>query len=98
MQHLTKEKVLLAYIVASLIIFAILISHLFMLLVTTNTITNVSAVGDLNGDGKVSIADVKIIDWVYSGIIEEPLADINGDGTIGIGDIKILDLIYSGIL
>jgi len=38
MQHLTKEKALLAFAVASLIL------YVFMLLVTTNTITNVSAV------------------------------------------------------
>jgi len=38
MHRLNKEKVLLAFVVASLILFA------FMLLVTTNTITNVSGV------------------------------------------------------
>jgi len=58
--------------------------------------------GDLNGDGKVSIADVKIMDLVYSGIDTDPehikRADLNGDDKVTIADVKILDLIYSGLI
>lgn len=60
MQHLTKEKVLLAFVVASLIL------YVFMFLITPNIITNVSAV-EANGvgvywDSELS-DEVSSIDW-----------------------------------
>jgi len=57
--------------------------------------------GDINGIGGVSIADVKIMDLIYSGISPNPdydiWGDINGDCNVSIADVKIMDLIYSGI-
>jgi len=56
--------------------------------------------GDINGIGGVSIADVKIMDLVYSGISPNPdydiWSDINGDCKVSIADAKVLDLVYSG--
>jgi len=54
--------------------------------------------GDVNGDGKVDIGDVKKVKLAYSGVIEEPRADLNGDGVVDIGDVKKIKLIYSGII
>jgi hypothetical protein len=59
--------------------------------------------GDINGDGVVSLADVGKIDLVYSRVITEPAwvidrADINGDGVVSLADVGKTVLIYSGHL
>jgi hypothetical protein len=58
--------------------------------------------GDINGDGRITLADVGKMDLIYSGIITDPelvaRADINDDGFVTLADVGKLDLIYSGIL
>ena len=47
--------------------------------------------GDINGDGKVSIADVTaLIDILLSGAEAPAWADVNGDGKVSIGDVTAL--------
>jgi len=59
--------------------------------------------GDINGIGGVSIADVKILDLIYSGISPNPDYDPWGAFitynliVVSIADVKVLDLIYSQI-
>ena len=44
--------------------------------------------GDVNGDGEVSIADVNaVIDMILTGS-NEPNGDVNGDGEVGIADVN----------
>jgi hypothetical protein len=59
--------------------------------------------GDVNGDGVVSLIDIGKLDLIYSRIIPPPryppyMPDINCDGLVGLVDIARLDLIYSGML
>ena len=51
-------------------------------------------VGDVNGDGEVSIADVNaVIDMILAGI-QDNNGDVNGDGEVGIADVNyVIDLI-----
>lgn len=58
----------------------------------------VTIAGDVDGDGKVDILDVKSVKLAYSGIIVEPMADIDGDGEINSLDVKKVKLIYSGLI
>ncbi len=56
-------------------------------------------VGDVNGDGRVTIADVTaLIDILLAGDVEyDPRYDINGDGRITIADVTaLIDLLLSG--
>jgi hypothetical protein len=66
-------------------------------------------VGDVNGDGKVSLADVGKLKLIYSGLIPGPpyidpttgkelMPDINGDGKVSMADIGKLKLILSQTL
>ena len=52
-------------------------------------------VGDVNGDGEVSIADVTaVIDMLVSGDTNHAVADVNGDGEVTIADVtRIIDII-----
>ncbi|WP_246294288.1 cohesin domain-containing protein [Paenibacillus planticolens] len=56
----------------------------------------VSPVGDLNGDGKISIGDLAIVANYYGKTKEDPnwetikFADLNNDGVIDIADLAIL--------
>jgi hypothetical protein len=65
--------------------------------------------GDVNADGRISLADVGKLDLCYSGIIPGPpyidpatgnelFPDINGDGAVTLIDVGKMDLIYSGLL
>lgn len=55
---------------------------------------NIIPIGDLNGDGHLSVSDVaKFVDMILTdsvSIEEYPYADVNGDGRISIGDISAL--------
>jgi hypothetical protein len=49
-----------------------------------------SAIGDVNSDGEVNVADVNtIIDTILT-VDTLPAADVNGDGEINIADINTL--------
>jgi len=59
--------------------------------------------GDVNGDGKVSLADVGKIILLYSLIIPQPhyppyVTDVNRDCHLDLGDVGKMILIYSGCL
>lgn len=57
--------------------------------------------GDVDGNGKIDILDVKKIKIIYSGLIditEIPWADLDGDGAANILDLKKERLICSGLL
>lgn len=61
--------------------------------------TNVSGgqpvvVGDVNGDGEVTIADINaVIDMILSGT-QDSAGDVNGDGEVGIADVNaVTDII-----
>ena len=48
-------------------------------------------VGDINGDGKVDIADVNAIINMMLGKVEAvPAADLNGDGNVDISDVNAI--------
>ena len=53
------------------------------------------AVGDVNGDGEVGIADINaVIDLMFGATGPQFLADVNADGEINIADVnKIIDVI-----
>lgn len=57
-------------------------------------------VGDVNGDGEVSIADVTaLIDYLLSpnSTLDEDVADVNHDGEVTIGDVTaLIDLLLGG--
>ncbi|MDY6302590.1 MAG: dockerin type I repeat-containing protein, partial [Bacteroidales bacterium] len=57
-------------------------------------------VGDVNGDGEVSIADVTaLIDYLLSPgtTLDEDVADVNHDGEVTIGDVTaLIDLLLGG--
>ena len=56
-------------------------------------------IGDVNGDGEVSIADVTaIIDYLIgqNDGINKPAADVNNDGEISIADVSdIIDMLLN---
>ena len=59
-------------------------------------------IGDVDGDGKVGIADVtELIDLLLTGntdIADHPAADVDGDGRVGIADVtELIDHILSGL-
>lgn len=58
-------------------------------------------IGDVNGDGEVSISDVTtLIDYLLSSdvnLIDKDIADVNRDGEVSIGDVTaLIDLLLSG--
>ena len=57
-----------------------------------------SAVGDVNGDGKVTINDVTtLIDILLSGDPTPASADVNGDGKVSINDVTaLIDYLLNG--
>ncbi len=56
------------------------------------------SIGDVNGDGDVSISDVTaLIDLLLSGGTASAEADVNGDGEVGISDVTtLIDMLLSG--
>jgi PKD repeat protein len=69
--------------------------------------------GDINGAGYVSLADVGLLDLIFSevppftcppydvnrpGLYYPYMPDINGDGIVSLADVGLLDLIFSGYL
>jgi len=58
-------------------------------------------IGDVNGDGEVSISDVtSLIDYLLSSdldLINKEVADVNSDGEVTIGDVTaLIDLLLGG--
>ena len=62
------------------------------------TILAIEDVGDVNGDGAISIADVSaLIDFLLDGEISTLLADVNLDGDITIADVAaLIDVLLGG--
>ena len=59
--------------------------------------------GDVNGDGRASLADVGKVKLIISGMIKPPyyppyIPDVNGNGIVSMGDVGKLRLIISGYL
>ena len=54
-------------------------------------------IGDVNGDGNVSIGDVTaLIDILLNGSEAPEVADVNGDGNVSIGDVTtLIDMLLS---
>jgi len=50
--------------------------------------------GDIDGDGNISILDLKRVKLALAGLIAEPEADLDGDGLVTILDLKKLQRIY----
>ena len=68
----------------------------------TCTVTTTGGVipGDVDGDGKIGIADVTdLIDLLLEGsldILSHPEADVDGDGKIGIADVtELIDMLLA---
>ena len=52
-----------------------------------------SVVGDVNGDGKVNVADISAIIDVMAGTLTYDKADVNGDGEVNVADISnVIDI------
>jgi len=66
--------------------------------VTFNVNVNTGNVGDVNGDGKLSIGDVTdLINFLLSGETPPAAADVNGDGKVSIGDVtELINMLLSG--
>jgi len=62
------------------------------------SVTVLRSWGDVDGNGRIDILDVKKVKLAYSGIIVEPFADLDDNGVIDILDVKKIKLIYSGLL
>ena len=64
-----------------------------------SNIEGFSPVGDVNGDGAISIGDVTLlVDLLLMGSeVTNPCADVNGDGHVSIGDVTaLIDRLLSG--
>ena len=61
------------------------------------TVTGNGLTGDVNGDGKLSIADVtELINYLLSGETPPAAADVNGDGKISIADVtELINMLLS---
>jgi hypothetical protein len=58
---------------------------------TTTRLVLANDIGDVNGDGEVSIADVTaLIDMLLDGSNAPAVADIDGDGEVAISDVSAL--------
>ena len=59
---------------------------------------NIMAIGDINGDGKLSIGDVTgIIGQLLDGGDIPAYCDVNGDGKVSIGDVTtLISMLLSG--
>ena len=56
--------------------------------------TGKSYLADLNGDGKVNLADFSILLYYWG--TSTPLADLNGDGKVDLQDLSILLYYWTG--
>lgn len=67
--------------------------------VTSGSVTVVAAplLGDVNGDGKVDMADVQAVILLYFTGTYDIRADINGDGKVSVGDIRAVLRISLGL-
>ena len=54
------------------------------------------AIGDVNGDGTIDVADISAIISVMAGTAEYINADVNGDGTVDVADISSVISIMAG--
>ena len=55
------------------------------------SLTDSTLIGDVNGDGELSIADVtSLIDILLSNGSSSSVADVNNDGEVSIGDVTAL--------
>ena len=59
-------------------------------------------IGDVNGDGEVSVADVtRLIDYILGheeAVISQEAADVNDDGEVSVADVtRIIDIITKGV-
>ena len=63
---------------------------------TRTTVTFANATGDVNGDGKVSVADArKLVVYLANGTVPDnfnEIADLNGDNRISVTDVRYLVL------
>ncbi len=59
-----------------------------------------TAVGDVNGDGKVNVSDVTALINMILGVIPKDMerADVNGDGKINVSDVTALVNIILGVV
>ena len=59
---------------------------------------NIAAIGDINGDGNISISDVTgLVDQLLSGGELPAWMDVNGDGNVSIGDVTaLIDMLLAG--
>ena len=69
--------------------------------VTSDTIIKVQALGDVNGDGGFTNADVTMIRAVYAGkrtvdSLRELASDVNGDGSFTNADVTMMRAAYAG--
>lgn len=64
----------------------------------TLSLTDPTLIGDVNGDGEVSIGDVSaLIDILLSSSPSSPAADVNDDGEVSIADVSTLIDILLGM-
>jgi hypothetical protein len=61
-----------------------------------NIKTAKDAIGDVNGDGTIDVADISAIISVMAGTAEYINADVNGDGTVDVADISSVISIMAG--
>ena len=53
-------------------------------------LSSTTLVGDVNGDGEVSVADLTLLVNMILNQTENERSDLNGDGETGIADVTML--------
>lgn len=80
---------------------AVEIEHHVPARITIAQAESAAASGDVNGDGKVNLTDVKLVMQHYNGAgtfnsQQKKNADVNGDGKINLTDAKLMMKYYNG--
>jgi len=59
-----------------------------------NKFTTIRAIGDIDGDGQVTVSDINVIINMMAGMddgsIDTTIADVDGDGQVTLSDINVI--------
>lgn len=96
------KKRLLSILLTGVMLFAVIVPASVSAAETENDEKTELQLGDVNGDGKLSIVDVTLIQRIIAGLTECPvdrsIADIDGDGAITIDDATLIQRKLAGYI